>query len=185
MTIFKAKNYNVIKNEMNMGEAVAVQEVRNGYVGKVVERYVDTSVTPNVTYDRAFVPLVAADLTKDNIWVATFTPLKQDYEEVKKPDMTFHGDYLKRKGEQVRLINVALLQQAEFEFTSNIVKTDYAAVNLGNVLIPAVDGSMLWEAAATATKAGMKVLAKDNLETTLVLTDAFDRGSFHTQVITQ
>jgi hypothetical protein len=164
---------------------VAVQDVRNGFVGKVVERYVDTTVTPNVTYDRAFVPLTNADLTSDNIWAATFTPLKQDYAEVKKPDLTFHGDYSKQKGEQVRLINLALLQQAEFEFTSNIVKTDYAAVNAGNVLVPAIDGSMMWEAAARATKAGMKVLAKDNLETTLVLTDAFDRGSFHAQVVTQ
>lgn len=184
MTIFKPKHYNAVKVETNVGNVVASQDTMCGYVGKI-DKFTDTSVTPNVVYDRAFVPLTGADLETDNIYVALFTPLEQDKFEVKNDNGTMTYDYKKKKGEHIRIFQATRHQMNEFEITTNIVKTAYATVNKNDVLVPTTDGTMLWEVGATATKAGMKVLDKDNLVSGSIYFGGKYSGSFHTQLITQ
>lgn len=185
MTIFKPKNYNAIKNEINDGTPVTMQPVQNGYVGKVVYNYIDTTVTPNATYPAAFVPLTPADLLTDNIWVVLCTPLEQDLIKTKLADSNYSLEYIKEKGEQVRVFNVSSLQMTKFEFTSNIVKDVYTAVNVDDVLVPTTDGSMMWMVSATPTTGGMKVIAKDNLSTGSMYFGTQSTGSFLTYVVTQ
>lgn len=178
-TIFKPRDYNAIKNETNVGDCVSTQDVRNGYVGKIVYGYTDAK---GKYFEKVFVPLAAGDLETDNIYIALFTPLARDMVKDKCTDGTFEMDYIKMKGDYVRVFQATRHQQLDFEFTANIVNTAYAAVAVGDTLIPATDGSMKWVVGTGATKAAMKVLQKDNLQGSMFF--EHHEGSFLAKVVT-
>ena len=182
MTIFKPVDFNSIKVETNEGDVVTMQPVQNGFVGKIMDNYVDTTVTPNVTYKKAFVPLTAPDLATDNIYVVIDTPLAQDRVETRTGNL-YEIKNEKQKGDYVRLFNAVRHNRLLVEFTANLVNGDPTTVVKGDNLIPAVDGSMKWVEGATASKATINILDKGNLDAGIQYFGNETYGSFKGRIV--
>lgn len=80
---------------------------------------------------------------------------------IDKPEVSNKVDFKVKKDEFGLAFNLADLKDLPVELNYQVVKGDYAAINKGDTLVPAADGSGLWvKGAATDFKVSLVVLEK-------------------------
>lgn len=158
MALFKFQNYSAIKNAQNNPRAIATEEIKNGYVFKIEDNYEDADLG---TLKEAAVPFATAEEAKaGDVWVAMNI--------VDKPEVINYNDFKLNKGEYVRSFNLTKLKGEILEVSSDICTTEFATVNVGDVLIPCnatddVAAPMAWKVATeldTGYATAFEVVAK-------------------------